>query len=158
MPKIILTVGVSNSKKSTYAKEYIKDNPNTVELNRDDVRFNILNPCGDWSTYPLTDYNEEHVSEIILNQFHIASKQNKDVIISDTNLSPYTRTKWMHIASDYGYSLEYVIFNTAFNEIFYNGTSNYLYQLPDHVLKNQYKKFTYFLEEPINPNIKYSMV
>jgi predicted kinase len=38
MKKAILTVGISASGKSTWAAEHIYNNPNTVEINRDNIR------------------------------------------------------------------------------------------------------------------------
>jgi len=40
--KLIILCGVSGSGKSTFAKEYIKENPNTVRVNRDDMRVQVL--------------------------------------------------------------------------------------------------------------------
>lgn len=156
MSKIIMTLGVSNSGKSTYAANYIKDNPNTIELNRDDVRFNYISPnAKSWSEYHHTDFNEELITDIVHKKFIKAIREGKDVIISDTNLSPYTRARWIQIANDYKCKLQYVIFNSKFEEIFYK---NNVFDLPDHVLTNQYKKFTHFLEEVPTPGIDYLFI
>lgn len=40
--KLIVLVGISGAGKSTFAKQYIKDNPGTVRVNRDDMRRQIL--------------------------------------------------------------------------------------------------------------------
>ena len=37
-PKIIFLVGMSGAGKSTYATKYINDNPDTIRVNRDDLR------------------------------------------------------------------------------------------------------------------------
>lgn len=159
MSKIILTLGVSNAGKSTYAHKYIQENPNTIELNRDQVRFTCVAPhASSYDDYPFTDYSEEYVSEIIHNQLLLALKQGKDVIVSDTNLSPYTRAKWIQIANDFNCDMEYVIFHSHFEQLFYKSDSTTLFQLPDHVVNNQYKKFTHFLDEHLNPQINYSFI
>lgn len=38
----MLTVGCSGSGKSTFAKEFIKYNPDYVEINRDNIRFDTF--------------------------------------------------------------------------------------------------------------------
>lgn len=158
MSKIILCVGTSSSGKSTYAAKYIKENPNTIELNRDNVRFNYIAPhAKGWDDYHSNEFNEELVTDIVHKQFLKAAKEGKDVIISDTNLSPYTRARWLQVAGNYGYTLEYIVFTTSFKDIFYNN-SHRMFHLPDHVLNNQYKKFTRFLKEVPTPGVGYSFV
>lgn len=158
MSKVIMTIGVSDCGKSTYAQKYIEENPNTIELNRDNVRFNYIAPhAKNWSEYNSNDFNEDLVTDIIHKQFIKAVQEGKDVIISDTNLSPYTRARWIQVANNYECKLEYIVFNSSFEDIFYHNSSR-MFNLPDHVLTNQYKKFTRFLEEIPTPGVGYSFI
>ena len=38
MPKVILCRGIQGSGKTTWAKQYCKEHPNTIRVNRDDIR------------------------------------------------------------------------------------------------------------------------
>lgn len=38
MPKLILCRGIQGSGKTTWAKQYCKEHPNTIRVNRDDIR------------------------------------------------------------------------------------------------------------------------
>lgn len=158
MSKIILTVGVSNAGKSTWASNYCNNNPNTIELNRDNIRFSCISPYAtNWSEYKFNAFNEMKVTSIIQDQALSAIIQGKSIIISDTNLSPFSRDTWLNLAKKYNLDIEYVVFNTPFEELFYRNSSN-LMAVPDHVITNQYKKFTLFLEEPLLPQVKYTVI
>lgn len=80
MLKVILTVGIPASGKSTWAKEQVsKDPEGTVRINRDDLRIMLNN-------YQYSTSNEKLV--IQLKNFAILSalKHNRNVIIDETNL------------------------------------------------------------------------
>lgn len=160
MSKISLIVAISNAGKSTYAKQYCNEFPNTIELNRDIVRFNYISPeANGWKEYNFTHLNETLVSDFIYQQALKAVRENKDIIVSDTNLSPITRQHWLAFADIHGIDeFEYIIFNSHFENIFYNSHSDVLHSLPYHVITSQYKKFCNFLEEPFNPIIKYTVL
>lgn len=49
MMKLILTVGISASGKTTWVNN--SRLYNTVNINRDDIRFNIVQPGSNWKTY-----------------------------------------------------------------------------------------------------------
>ena len=158
MSKIILTVGISNAGKSTWAANYCKENPNTIELNRDVIRFTYISPYAeDWSQYKFNAFNEMKITSMIQDQALSAIIQGKNIVVSDTNLSPFSRDIWLNLARKYNLNIEYVIFNSNFENLFYRNSSN-LMTVPDHVITNQYKKFTLFLEEPLLPQIKYTVI
>ena len=78
--KLIMTVGVSASGKTTWAKEQ----KHCVNINRDDIRFNIVQPGSDWSTYKFNKKNEKRVTELELNAATEVTKFGSDIIISNT--------------------------------------------------------------------------
>jgi len=80
MLKVIMTVGIIASGKSTWAKEEVKRDPNTVRVNRDDLRVMMSNYV----------YSPENEKIIIATRNHIIStalKSGRNVIIDDTNLN-----------------------------------------------------------------------
>lgn len=157
MSKLILTVGVSNVGKTTWANEYCKQNPNTVNLCRDEFRYTIIVPGGNSENYDRHHHNEAYVTNLMCRRYNEALMLGKDILISDTNLHAMTRWRWTEIARRYNQKIEFVVFNTAFENMFYNNSSN-LFMLPEHVIGSQYKKFTEFLEEAPIPGIKYTVI
>lgn len=80
MIKVILTVGIQASGKSTWAIEEVKKNPNkTVRINRDSIR-NML------SNYTFTEQNERLVTKVCDAAFKFAAKGGYDIILDNTNL------------------------------------------------------------------------
>lgn len=104
MKELILTIGASCSGKTTWSEEFIRNRSDWVNLNRDDVRFNIFtHRKRDWAKYKFNSKNEKRVSSVIDQLAYDAVVENKNIICSDTNLSPKTRNKWKTFAEKYGY-------------------------------------------------------
>lgn len=80
LPKIILLQGLSGSGKTTWAKQYIKDNPNTKIVCKDDLRAMLDN-----SKY--TKGNENFVLRIRDVIILAAVEEGKNIIVADTNLA-----------------------------------------------------------------------
>lgn len=83
MQKIILTKGLPASGKSTWAKQYVKDNPKFKRINNDDIREML--DCG----VPYSKENENFVSNVRETLTDLALKNGFSVIIDNTNLNPY---------------------------------------------------------------------
>lgn len=84
MLKVILCLGIQASGKTTYAKQYCKDNPNTIRLNRDNIREMLSQK---WSSNL-----EEMVKNIEHRALLSALCLGFNVIIDDvSNLSVKTR-------------------------------------------------------------------
>lgn len=80
MSKVIICVGISGSGKSTWSKEYVKDFPSYIRINRDDIRFMIKNlPV-------LKQKDESYVSSIQSTMINQAIMANFNIIIDNTNL------------------------------------------------------------------------
>lgn len=106
--KLILTVGISASGKTTWAEKqkYEHTGNSTININRDDIRFNIVQPGSDWSTYKFTKANEKRVTEIEMGVAEKGVKFESNIIISNTNLNPKTREFWKKFAEKHGYEFE----------------------------------------------------
>ena len=78
--KVILLQGLPGSGKTTWAKQYIKDNPNTKIVCKDDLRAMLDN-----SKY--TKGNENFVLKIRDAIILAAVEEGKNVIVADTNLA-----------------------------------------------------------------------
>ena len=104
---LTLTVGISCSGKTTWSEEFVRNNRDWVNLNRDDVRFNTFTDGEpDWNKYKFTSKNEKRVSSIIEGYAENAVAQGCNIIVSDTNLNPNIRNKWKEFAEVHGYEYE----------------------------------------------------
>ena len=84
MPKIILCRGIQGSGKTTWAKRYCEEHPNTIRLNRDDIRKMFSQK---WSPRL-----EDMVKATEYNAMTSALCSHMDVVIDDvSNLNAYTR-------------------------------------------------------------------
>ena len=104
MPKIILCRGIQGSGKTTWDKQYCKEHPNTIRVNRDDIRQMFSQK---WSKEL-----EQIVIDTELRAIDNALYEEMDVVVDDvSNLNKYTVDKiWdivrkyqqMRSISDYG--------------------------------------------------------
>lgn len=114
--RAILTVGISASGKSTYAREM--EDRGFTDVNRDFIRFNIVAPGATWATYKFTKAREAEVTKIQEQMIMAAWGMSQDVTISDTNLSPKVRARLTQILTDVGYEVELKAFPITFEEAY----------------------------------------
>jgi predicted kinase len=118
MPKIILTIGASSSGKTYWAEDFVKNNSNWVNINRDEIRFILFtNGIRSWERYKFNKTNENRVTEVQEQLAYDAVITNDDVIISDTNLSEKVRQKWKDWAFAFGYEYEEKIFHESWETL-----------------------------------------
>lgn len=116
-PQAILTVGISSSGKSTWSEQFVIDNPDWVNINRDDVRFTLFSDgVRDWGKYKFSKGNENRVTEVCNQKIYDAAAELKDIIISDTNLNSNTRNRLTEILYDLGYEVSFKVFDISFEE------------------------------------------
>ena len=109
--EIILTRGLPGSGKTTWALQYIKDNPEYVNVNRDDLR-SMLQGEGQYAKF--RKWRESLVTAIQTKIVIEALGNDKSVIISDTNLNPNYYGTWQSIADEFSAALR---FNDDFLEV-----------------------------------------
>lgn len=100
----IVTVGVSASGKTTFAKEMEKQGYR--DINRDWIRFNLVKPGANWSSYKFNKTNEDQVTEIQGQMIMESWSNGENIVISDTNLNAGVRTELIKKLRDIGYSTE----------------------------------------------------
>ncbi len=104
MPKGYITVGVSASGKTTWAESEVQAIEG-VNLNRDDIRSEIIGSRVQWKSYKFKDSVEKRVTEIQKERAEAAVEVGQDIIISDTNLNPKTRQRWESFFKKAGYEV-----------------------------------------------------
>ena len=106
--RAILTVGCSGSGKSTWAEQQGKR-----VICRDNIRRSILDlAVGEnlWDNYHFEyedKVNQEHTRQIVE-----AARNNEDIIIADTNVSPRVRSNLTRLLEQHGYQVELEVFDT----------------------------------------------
>lgn len=118
--KAILTIGIPASGKTTWAQEYVKNNPNTKNINRDDIRADLFKDpkTGEfsWGNYKFTRTKEKKVTEVRDSLIQEALKNNQDIIISDTNLNKIFRENLKAELTKMGFSVQEKLFRISFEE------------------------------------------
>lgn len=111
MKKIILTRGVPASGKTTWAESFVKDNPDYINLNRDDLRKMMFPSHYANGKYKPSRVREEAVSRAQEAAARSAIESGKSVVVSDTNLSQGTQSRWFELADSLGVEVEYKNFD-----------------------------------------------
>lgn len=99
--KAIITVGVSASGKTTWAREYAKKHK-AIIANRDDMRFSLTGSTG-WENYKFDKKIEDVVTNLQICLASNAAKAQREFILSDTNLNAERRTEWVKRLENLGY-------------------------------------------------------
>lgn len=79
-PKLIICVGLPASGKSTWAKNYLTENENTVRVNRDDFRLMLKNQ------QVVPHYIEQLINELQETTILKALHQRQNVVVDNTHL------------------------------------------------------------------------
>lgn len=112
--KAIITVGISASGKTTFAKEAAEKG--YTDINRDWIRFNVVCPGSDWRSYKFTKARENEVTQIQEQMVMDAWRMGHNVIISDTNLKQGSVEKWNTLLTDLGYDVEVKWFHISLEQ------------------------------------------
>lgn len=105
--EIVLTIGLPASGKTTWTDEYIKQHPEYVNVNRDDIRLMMQ---GRERYAKFSKWREQTVTVTAMALAHEALAQGKSVIVSDTNLDPHKNKVWQGIAKDRNINYREVLF------------------------------------------------
>lgn len=133
--KAWITVGISASGKTTWAKEQ-----NALDINRDWIRFNIIQPGADWGSYKFNKTKENEVTKIQEQMVMDAFSRGDQIIISDTNLNSETREKWINSLTNLGYDVEIKEFDVTL-ETAYKRDSLRKNGVGQNVIYSQYQKW-----------------
>jgi predicted kinase len=138
MCKAIITVGISASGKTTFAKTLVEQG--WVDINRDWIRFHVVCPGADWSNYKFTKKREQDVTVVQEDMVMDAFSKGQNIIISDTNLNPKIRNKWIQSLTDLGFEVEIKEFPVTLEEAYKRDTLR-ANGVGRDVIYTQYKKW-----------------
>ena len=133
--KAVITVGISAS-----GKTYWSSQQDAIDINRDWIRFNVIAPGANWGTYKFNKHKENEVTKIQEQMVMDAHGKGEDVIISDTNINPNTRNKWVKLLGDLGYEVEIKEFPISLEDA-YKRDSLRANGVGQNVIYSQYQKW-----------------
>ena len=107
--KIIFLSGLPGSGKTKYAQTYCFNDPNTVRLNKDDIRIELGNE-------PFSKKFEELVLTTERNRGIYALTNGYSVIVDDTNFHPKHKTYWKEVADKLNITFEEVFIDVPLEE------------------------------------------
>lgn len=145
MPKIILCRGIQGSGKTTWAKQYCKEHPNTIRVNRDDIRQMFSQK---WSKEL-----EQIVIDTELRAIDNALYEEMDVVVDDvSNLNRYTVDKIWNIVRKYQQMRDISDYGITYQDFFIplqdciERDSKRPNPIGEEVIKATYEKYKSILE------------
>lgn len=108
MPKILILSGIPASGKSTFAKQFVKENDGWVRINKDDIRRMF----GEY-------WLPKRESLVESAEYSIAEEAaffGWNIIVDDTNLNPKYIKVWKDFANDFEYEIEYKEFKVSLEQ------------------------------------------
>jgi predicted kinase len=125
MKKIIITIGISGSGKSSWAKAFCQENPNFLRINRDDIRKSMLsislNEYHTWSNE--AKFRIESLVTKQHNQLLISALQSGwQVVLDNTHLKASAINDYRKLLSEHfeAFELEYKVFDTSLEQCLLN--------------------------------------
>lgn len=76
--------GAPGSGKSTMAAKHREISPGTHELNRDNLRFGVVQPGGDWTTWKFHSRDEKMVTILWKTSLKFCVEEGKEILITDS--------------------------------------------------------------------------
>lgn len=154
--QMIITVGMSSSGKSLWAKKHVMNEYARsegkdiwVSLDRNDTRFRTLLLADGWKDYKTTVANEKLVSNRILRDFFSASKRGDNVIICDNNLCKKIRGRWYSLGIAQGYEVTFQHFNISLEEAYRRDQYRGDLSVGRERLNRQWREFLTVSGEPL---------
>lgn len=136
---IILLCGISASGKTTWAKEYLKNNQNSVIVSRDILREKYFPNNG--IKRILSFQLEERITSIERKLVLKNALLNKDIIIDDTNLRQKYLKEWISIFEKEKLDWKIEIFDVSLEEAIKRNSTREE-KVDEYVLRNQYRIFS----------------
>ena len=95
MSKVIITIGASGAGKTTWSLEYMKKHPNTIRVNRDDLRKCMFGTLDDYYQHPDLNKREVRINDIEDLIYMNALNAGWDVLVDNTHLRPKYIERWI---------------------------------------------------------------
>lgn len=136
-----ITVGLPASGKSSWAREHVAQNPNTVIVNNDTIRNDYMDRAkiSKW-----TPQVEEYVRTQRELAISTAKFKHQNVVVDNTHMNPKTRRQTVEFCQNLGYTVELVDFqHVSVDECVQRDAQREgRAQVGEKVIRDMYRKFT----------------
>lgn len=133
--KVIVLKGLPASGKSTWAKEFVENNPGWLRLNKDDLRQMLHN--NKWSKG-----NEKQVLMARDATIKAALTMEYNVVVDDTNFAPQHLKTIKKIAEEFDADVEVKYFDVSLEECLARN-QNRPNKVPDNVIEDMYYRYIF---------------
>ncbi len=121
MNKLIINVGISGSGKSTWTTNYIKEHPNILRINRDDIRKTLVGDLEGYYQRKDLKTIENSITFIEDYLFGTISDDKYDVILDNTHLKQSYINRWIdkinsYYKGDKEYNIQFKLFDISLEE------------------------------------------
>ena len=136
-----ITVGLPASGKSTWAREHVAQNPDTVIVTNDIIRNDYMD-CNQISKW--TPQVEEYVRSQRELAIRTAKFKHLNVVVDNTHMNPKTRKQTMEFCQSLGYTVEQVDFQHVSVEecVQRDAQRAGRAQVGEKVIRDMYRKFS----------------
>lgn len=149
MAKLIMMKGLPGSGKTTWAKEYQKNNPGTIRVNKDELRLMLHDGV-------FSKDNENVTYKIWLQAVEIGLSLNKTVISDNTHMKPGDEVMLRQLAKRYDAGFSIVDYtNVSLEACYENNSKRFATKgyVDPKVIKEMYNKMMTATLEKQNPPI-----
>lgn len=132
MGKLFMLQAPSASGKTTWAKQKLKDDGNSIRINRDDLR-----------AMALLKWNPKKEGWIIDSEITMAREaaiHKYNIIIDDTNLTKADEVRWSTVAKELGYTFEKVKLDVSLEECLKRDSTRGTAKVGRDVIERQFLK------------------
>lgn len=133
MQEIIFCKGLPGSGKSTWAKQFCKENPDYIRLNKDDLREMLGDP-------PFNRDFENAVLSIQRKMGETVLATGKSIIIDDTNFAQKHWDYWLGVANRLHLNITQRLFDTSV-EVCIERDSERVKSVGKEVILSMYEKY-----------------
>ncbi len=144
--KAFITIGIPASGKSGWSRDYVREYPNTLKIDRDDFRF-ALTSAANWDEYDFDEVTEQMITAACDRMIEVAAENNKDIILCETHLQKKDRDRAVRVLRSAGYGdIEFREFPIDFAEAVDRDFKR-TYTVGIEVMKRHYNRWLQYLEE-----------
>lgn len=134
----IIICGAPASGKSTIAADFVKSG--WVEINRDAIRFSVIDPGGNWTTYRFNKKNEKEVTRIWWENVRNAAFNGDNVVISDTLCNKDRRKQVVEEMISLGYNVNVVELHVPLETLLERNANRGVFSVGESVIRSKFEE------------------
>lgn len=146
-PHVIINIGIPASGKSTWSKEFVRNNKSYIRVNRDDMRLMLQ------SAQMMENKDESILTDIINHSIVKFLSAKRNVIIDNTNLKERYLVDFINLCKDYTTNIEFRFFDVPLKTAL-ERNANREGKVPNDVIERMHKDYLFLLDTFDFSNIK----